>query len=180
MLKGHGLHLSEHLTLGEFAGGEGPDELPAVEDAELGAGVLDADAFAGESASDEDGVALERDLAAGADLAGDLPRLVGGFGEGGGSFAFSGPPELGGRAVAEGLVGSEGVVDAAPVLGVGVEVVAAVAAGVEVDELAGGGAVEAFALALGLGVWGSGGGRGVRGRGGRPGGSGGSGGSRTS
>src|SRR5436309_892799 len=57
-----------------------------------------------------------------------------------------------GGLVAQGLVGADGVVHAPPGLGVGVEVGAVVAAGVEEDELADGRPVEPLDLALRLGV----------------------------
>ena len=75
MMKGHGLHRSEHLTADETVGGDGADLLPAVEDAELAVVLLDAGVVAGQAAADEDAVAVEGDLAAGADLADVLDRV---------------------------------------------------------------------------------------------------------
>src|SRR3954468_19492840 len=118
MVKGHGLHRSEHLTPDELFGGEGSDLLPAVEDAEVAVVLLDPDVVPGEAAADEDLVPAEGDLAAGADLAGVVPGLVLGLGEGGGPFAVAGPPAGDGGQVAECLVGAEGVVHAPPPLGV--------------------------------------------------------------
>ena len=83
MVKGHGLHRSEHLTFGEAVVRDGADELPAVVDADLPVVLLDADGVAGQAAADEDAVAVERDLAAGADAADGPARLVLGFGQGG-------------------------------------------------------------------------------------------------
>src|SRR4051812_8281518 len=110
---------------------EGADELPAVVDAQLGVVFLHPDVVAGDAAADEDAVAAEADLAAGVDLAGDLPRLVGRLRERRGSPPFAGPPALDGRPVAQGLVGPEGVVDGAPAFGVLVEVGAGVPPRVE-------------------------------------------------
>src|SRR3982751_5892141 len=109
---------SEHLTLDEAVVRDGADLLPAVEDAELAVVLLDADAVAGQAAADQDGVALERDLAAGADAAGGLAVVVGRLGQRRGTPPLAGPPAFGGRAVAQGLVRAQDVVDAAPAFGV--------------------------------------------------------------
>ena len=117
---------------------EGPDDGVAIEHAKVFAGVLHTHAFAHQAASDQDFVAVEVDLAAGADLAGNVPGLVKRLGERIGAFTVRGTPAFDRRPIAQGLVGAQGVVDTAPVLCVMIKLLASFAVCVEVDELADG------------------------------------------
>src|SRR3954470_16792605 len=119
----------EELIPDQLVGRERSHALGAVEDLQLVISFVHADAFADQSSAHEDAVAAEGDLAAGADLARDVLRLVVGLGERGRSFAFRRTPAFDGRSIAQRLVGTQRVVDAAPAFDVGIEVRAVVASG---------------------------------------------------
>src|SRR2546423_15537004 len=103
----------EELILDQLVGRERSDALGAVEDLQLVLGLVHAHAFADKSSAHEDAVAAEADLAAGADLARDVLRLVVGIRERGRSVSVRPTPAFDGRSIAQRLVGAQRVVDAA-------------------------------------------------------------------
>src|SRR5688572_14948596 len=145
---------SEDCIADELVVREAADLAGAVGHDDLAARPLDADRLAADPAADEDPAAVDADDP----LVADLPELGAGrvealrVGQGGRARAGAGPPPGGRGQVAQGLVRADRVVVAAVPGAVGGEVRGRVAAGVEPDQLAGGGPVQALGLALGLRV----------------------------